>query len=323
MAGRILVVHRNELVLDVIQEMLQELGYTVIPVVDGRRALAKAIADHFQLLIVDRNLTEDIDGVWLVERLRRYGIRTPVIGTATDGEWEEGDESVAQVDRFLPAPFDSGELIAAVKSLLERNPFSETIEDLIAPPDLDLQTEVPELPVSPEFKALTEPVDPRPLPGMEKDRPEIQRDRQQRAPVQPPVKEWKPPAASHRPPRVLVVHSHEAMRKQVGRWLSDAGYDVAEAASGSDAYENALMTDYEMIVTDLWLTAPEGREMDGFEMIESLRMSGVDCPLAVVTGYITKKMVHELLEWRVGKILLNPSDPGQLLDFARTRVPAS
>ena len=44
MAGRILVVHRNELVLDVIQEMLQEIGYTVVPVVDGRRALAKAIA---------------------------------------------------------------------------------------------------------------------------------------------------------------------------------------------------------------------------------------------------------------------------------------
>ena len=95
------------------------------------------------------------------------------------------------------------------------------------------------------------------------------------------------------------------------------------AESGHEAYELALLTDYELIVTDIWLAGPEGKEMDGFEMIEALRKSGVDKPIAVVTGYITKRMVEELLEWRVGKILLNPDDPKPLLDFVKARLPVS
>ena len=40
MEGRILVVHRNELILDVIQEMLQDVGYAVSLASDGHRALS-------------------------------------------------------------------------------------------------------------------------------------------------------------------------------------------------------------------------------------------------------------------------------------------
>ena len=62
MQGKILVVHRNELILDVIQEMLQDIGYAVTLATDGHRALGKAMAGHFNLIIVNHTLTGNLDG---------------------------------------------------------------------------------------------------------------------------------------------------------------------------------------------------------------------------------------------------------------------
>ena len=115
MAGNILVVHRNELVLDVIQEMLNKTGCRVTMATDGHRALAKAMCERFSLIIVDRNLDGEFTGIDLVERLRKYGIRTPIIGTAPERSWQT-PTAAGDVDSFLSSPFGYGELINAAES---------------------------------------------------------------------------------------------------------------------------------------------------------------------------------------------------------------
>src|SRR3954464_15374612 len=53
-----------------------------------------------------------------------------------------------------------------------------------------------------------------------------------------PPKEWQPPEPTRmpdRPPRILHVDDDEANRYAVTRSLVKAGYEVAEAATGSDA----------------------------------------------------------------------------------------
>ena len=63
MEGKILVVHRNELILDVIQEMLQDVGYAVSLTSDPQRALSKAMAHSYEVIIIDRHLEGNSTGL--------------------------------------------------------------------------------------------------------------------------------------------------------------------------------------------------------------------------------------------------------------------
>ena len=109
----------------------------------------------------------------------------------------------------------------------------------------------------------------------------------------------------------------DADRKQVADCLTGAGYEVTAIQGGKQAYEDAMLNDYALILTDLWLVG-----MDGFELIEALRKSGVTAPIAVLTAYITRDMVREILRWRISKILLKPARQKDLLSSVRQAVPA-
>ena len=84
MDGKILVAHRNEMVLDVIRDMLQNVGFATTLTTDGHQALAKALSERYNLIIVDRNLPGALDGVRLAERLRKYGVRAPIIAARAE-----------------------------------------------------------------------------------------------------------------------------------------------------------------------------------------------------------------------------------------------
>jgi DNA-binding response OmpR family regulator len=118
------------------------------------------------------------------------------------------------------------------------------------------------------------------------------------------------------PTRILVVETDEDDRRTVAGYLTEAGYDVSTLRGGQEAYEHTMLSDYDLILTDLWLVG-----MDGFEMIEAMRKSGVTSPIVVRTAYITRDMVRELLEWRVSKIVLKSAQKDTLLSSVREIVP--
>jgi DNA-binding response OmpR family regulator len=60
--------------------------------------------------------------------------------------------------------------------------------------------------------------------------------------------------------------------------------------------------------------------MDGFEMIDALRKSGVEAPIAVLTAHITRDMVQELIAHRICKIMLKPFQPKDLLALVHARA---
>jgi DNA-binding response OmpR family regulator len=157
MEGKILVVHRNELILDVIQEMLQDVGYAVSLTSDPQRALSKAMAHSYEVIIIDRHLEGEFDGVRLVELLRKYGVQSPVIGTAPNADWAE--QSIDLVDLLLPAPFDYSELIKAVADLLEDepHPIIDNHTDLLTQQEDHLKLDLSDLLPSP-LRHLTFPL---------------------------------------------------------------------------------------------------------------------------------------------------------------------
>lgn len=311
MEGKILVVHRNELILDVIQEMLNDVGYAVSMTRDPQRALSKAMAHSYEVIIVDRHLDGEFDGVRLVELLRKYGVQSPVIGTAPNADWAE--QSIDLVDRLLPAPFDYSELVKAVADLLEDEPAPGLPTDkgdlLSGDKDdhfsFDLSDLLPPAPTPPKAQPDAETNTPAP----KTPRTPTATSRQ--------IRPWQPPHIEKYdgPARVIFSENADENREDYAGWLREAGAEVTPCSRGDEIVEATMLGTYDLIVIDLWTSG-----MDGFETLETLRMSGVDTPVIVTAGYITKEMVAELLPHGVKKIVLKPARRETFMESIRELV---
>jgi len=312
MQGKILVVHRNALILDVIREMMQDLGYAVTQAQDGHRALGKALSDHFHIIIVNHALNGSLTGGQLVERIKKYGVRSPIIGTAPQATWDAPiGFSEGNVDYLLPSPFDYSELIKAVEALSHpkrskqitsepqettNDPFAEPAQpnNLLEPGLEDLTPELP--------SALQPPVPEPPAPVVETIQP---------TPPSLPA----PDIHDKHLPRILLVETNTDLCKQLSTQLTSQGYMVTAFHNGCDAYEDTMLNDYDLILTDLWLPG-----MDGFDMIDAMRKSGINAPIAILTAHITRDMVQELLEYRICRILLKPLKAEDLVALVHTQA---
>ena len=121
---RIMVVEDEERLARLISRVLGEEGYAVETEVNGRQALMRALADEYDLLIVDWMLPE-LSGVQLVKRLRAAEVGTPVIMLTARDQIEDRVEGLdAGADDYLPKPFAFPELLARVRALARR-PWGE------------------------------------------------------------------------------------------------------------------------------------------------------------------------------------------------------
>jgi DNA-binding response OmpR family regulator len=121
---RIMVVEDEERLARLILRVLGEEGYAVETEVNGRQALMRALADEYDLLIVDWMLPE-LSGVQLVKRLRAAEVGTPVIMLTARDQIEDRVEGLdAGADDYLPKPFAFPELLARVRALARR-PWGE------------------------------------------------------------------------------------------------------------------------------------------------------------------------------------------------------
>jgi len=123
-AMRILVVEDEEKLARLISRVLAEEGYAVETEANGRQALLRALADEYDLLIVDWMLP-DLSGIQLVKRLRAAEVGTPAIMLTARDQIEDRVEGLdAGADDYLPKPFAFPELLARVR-VLTRRPWGE------------------------------------------------------------------------------------------------------------------------------------------------------------------------------------------------------
>ncbi len=99
---------------------LAEAGHTCTTAVDGAKGLDAARAADFDVMVVDR-MMPNMDGVALVEALRREGDNTPVLFLSALGEIEDRVKGLkAGGDDYLVKPYAFPELIARVEALSRR-----------------------------------------------------------------------------------------------------------------------------------------------------------------------------------------------------------
>lgn len=99
---------------------LTEEGHDASLARDGRTGLDRAIAEAWDLLIVDRMLPE-VDGLSLVQALRQAGRTTAVLFLTTVGGVDDRVHGLnAGADDYLVKPFAFSELLARVAALGRR-----------------------------------------------------------------------------------------------------------------------------------------------------------------------------------------------------------
>jgi two-component system, OmpR family, response regulator len=119
---KILVVEDNERVARFVTRGLREAGHTVDHADNGRDGLFLAAGERFDVIVLDRMLPGNIDGLAIIEALRKAGNRTPILILSALNDVDERIRGLRSGgDDYLTKPFAFGELLARVDALGRRS----------------------------------------------------------------------------------------------------------------------------------------------------------------------------------------------------------
>jgi two-component system OmpR family response regulator len=116
---------------------LGEAGHECVTAENGEAGLRAAQRGKFDVLIVDRMLPK-LDGVAMVEMLRKEGDQTPVLFLSALGEINHRVEGLrAGGDDYLVKPYAFAELIARVEALARRRETG-SVQTMLRVGDLEM-----------------------------------------------------------------------------------------------------------------------------------------------------------------------------------------
>ena len=78
-------------------------------------------------------------------------------------------------------------------------------------------------------------------------------------------------------PRILIIDDDTAVRSTVCRMLERAGYETVEASDGRHGIK--LLDGIDLVITDLLMP-----DMDGVDLLGTIRKSGHDVPVIAMSG---------------------------------------
>jgi len=137
---KILVVEDNERMARFLTKGLKEAGHTTDHAENGRDGLFLAVSERYDAIIMDRMLPGNIDGLAIIDALRKADNHTPILILSALGDVDERIRGLrAGGDDYLTKPFAFGELLARIEALLRRGNVPEvTTRIRIADLELDL-----------------------------------------------------------------------------------------------------------------------------------------------------------------------------------------
>jgi two-component system, OmpR family, response regulator len=118
--ARVLMIEDDPMTANEIVTELEQCGFSVEWISNGRDGLVRAMADDHDVITLDRMLPE-LDGLTILTAMRTVGIQTPVLMLSGLGDVDEKVLGLrACGDDYLTKPFDPDELTARVHVLLRR-----------------------------------------------------------------------------------------------------------------------------------------------------------------------------------------------------------
>jgi two-component system, OmpR family, response regulator len=136
--AKLLLIEDDKETAEEIRAELGHHGFEVDWAANGIDGLDKARAGEAEAMIVDRMLP-GMDGLTIIEALRRDGIRTPVLILSALGAVDDRVRGLrAGGDDYLTKPFATVELVARIEALLRRPAESRDTVLRVGPLELDL-----------------------------------------------------------------------------------------------------------------------------------------------------------------------------------------
>src|ERR1700726_5045345 len=118
---KVLLVEDNERVTRFVVQGLQEAGHVADHADNGRVGMFLAASEPYDVIIMDRMLPGQIDGLAIIEVLRKAGKRTPILILSALSEVDERIRGLRSGGGdYLSKPFAFGELLARLDALHRR-----------------------------------------------------------------------------------------------------------------------------------------------------------------------------------------------------------
>src|SRR6195952_4400957 len=118
---KLLIVEDNERVALFLKKGLSESGHTADHAGNGRDGMFLAASEPYDAIIMDRMLPGGIDGLAIIEALRRTGNKVPILILSALSDVDERIRGLKSGgDDYLVKPFAFGELLARLDALMRR-----------------------------------------------------------------------------------------------------------------------------------------------------------------------------------------------------------
>jgi two-component system, OmpR family, response regulator len=114
-----------------IADGLRELGWLVTSSRDGVEGLQRASREAWDVIVLDRMLPNDVDGLSILTTLRALGKNTPVLVLSALAATDERVRGLkAGCDDYLTKPFAFSELAARIEALLRRTEHAKDVREM-------------------------------------------------------------------------------------------------------------------------------------------------------------------------------------------------
>jgi len=128
---KVLLVEDNERVARFVTKGLRESGHVVDHADNGRDGMFLAASEPYDTIIMDRMLPGHIDGLSIIEVIRKAGNRTPILILSALSDVDERIRGLRSGgDDYLTKPFAFGELLARLDALTRRGQGGQAVTSL-------------------------------------------------------------------------------------------------------------------------------------------------------------------------------------------------
>lgn len=118
---RLLLVEDDQRVAAAVASALENAGYVVDRVADGRTAWYQGGTESYSAVVLDLGLP-GLDGLSVLKHWRAEGHDFPVLILTARGDWSERVEGIdAGADDYLAKPFQMEELLARLRAIVRRS----------------------------------------------------------------------------------------------------------------------------------------------------------------------------------------------------------